>query len=117
MKKREPKNLVSLEHVLEKELPVLINDAIGQQPTDVSCKFIGKSDIAILIENVRTPLEIFLSHYCQPEIVQDYRTGLEYAIGIRVKKLVEKTVGKPIDKFSISRQTETRWMGIFALLQ
>ena len=96
---------------------MLVNDAIGQYPTDISCKFIGRSDLAILIENIKTPLEVFLSYYCQPEIVQAYRKGLECAIGIRVQKLVEETVNRPTEKISIRRQTETRWMGIFALLE
>lgn len=95
---------------------MLINDAIGQYPTDISCTFTGKSDLAILIENVRTPLEVFLSQYCQPETVQAYREGLKCAIGLSVQKLVEETINRPTEKVSINRQTETRWMGIFTLL-
>lgn len=109
-------DLASVEKLLEEEIATLVFDAIGQHPMDVSCTFIGKSDLAILIENVRTPLEDFLSRSCQPEVVQKYRHGMEYAMGKRIHRLIEKVIDCRIAQVSITQKNETRWMGIFAIL-
>lgn len=106
----------SIERILEEEIATLVFDAIGQYPMDVSCTFISKSDLAVLIENVRTPLEDFLNRSCRPEVVQKYRQGVEHAMGQRVHRLIEKVIDCQIDRVSITRKTETRWMGIFAIL-
>lgn len=116
MREENLTNVVSVERILEKEIAALVCDAIGQYPIDVSCTFISKSDLAILIENVKTPLEDFLHQSCRPEVVQRYRQGIERAMGHRVHRLVEKIVDRQVDQVSITRKTETRWMGIFAIL-
>lgn len=104
-----------MEQVLEVRLKELIGDSIGQYPTDVSCAFLDSSNLAVLIEDVRTPLESFLSRHCRPETLKKYRAGLELALGERVYRLVEEAVGCPVEQVSMSHQTETRWMGIYAL--
>lgn len=106
----------SVERVLEKEIALLVFDAIGQYPMDVSCTFISESDLAILIESVKTPLEDFLNCSCRPEVVQKYRQGVEFAMGKRVHRLVEKVINRQVNQVSITRKTDTRWMGIFAIL-
>ena len=105
-----------MEQALEKKLATLVCDAIGKYPTEVSCTFVGRSDLAILIEDIKTPVEEFLDHYSSPKTLKRYRRGIERAIGNRVQQLVEETVERPIEQVSMSRQTETRWMGIFILL-
>ena len=105
-----------IEKILEDRIRLLVDEAIGQSPIDVSCKFIGRSELAVLVDNVRTPLEEFLLHHCEPETVQEYQKGIEYAMGRRIKSLVESAIDQPIEQVSMSRKTETRWMGIFVLL-
>lgn len=117
MKNSNHKGPSAVEQVLEREIQTLVDQAIGQPSTDVSCMFISKSDLAVLIENVDTPLESFLGKYCRPETLQAYRGGLEHALGKRVRRIIENTINCPIHQVSMSRQTETRWMGIFALLE
>ena len=116
MKKRVSKSQASVELLLEKEIETLVNDALGQSSADVSCTFIGQSDLAILIENIKTPLEEFLQLHGHSKILRRYRRGLEIAISRRVQKLVEETIEQPTRQVSMRRQTETRWMGIFSFL-
>ncbi|MEM9803725.1 MAG: Na-translocating system protein MpsC family protein [Cyanobacteria bacterium P01_D01_bin.56] len=116
MKKRDLKRQPSVEKFLEKEIETLVGNALGQCPTDVSCVFISSSDLVVLVDNVKTPLEDFLTLHCQPAVLQNYRRGLKVAIGKKVQKLVETTIEQPIGQISMSRQTETRWMGIFSLV-
>ena len=116
MEKANFKEAVSVEQILEQEIKSLMYDAIGQDPADVNCRFISKSDLAILIENVRTPLEDFLDSSCGPDVVYRYRKGMEIAIGQKIQRLVEGTMQRPIDHLSVTRKTETGWMGIFVFL-
>lgn len=116
MGKQDLTPLASIEQTLEGEIRLLIYDAVGQYPTDVSCTFIGKSELAILIEDIKTPLEEFLALHCQSKTLQKYHKGIEYAVGKRVQRLIEATVSRPIEQVSMSRKTETRWMGIFILI-
>ena len=115
MKERDSKSLYSVEQILEELLKQLISDSIGQYPTNVSCAFVNNSNLAILIENVRTPLEDFLSRYCSPEMLKKYRDGLDHALGKRVYRLVETTIDCPVEQVSMSHQTDTRWMVIYVL--
>lgn len=101
---------------LEEDLEQLVYQAIGQYPTDVTCTFIGKSDLAILIENIETPLEKFLLQQGRVETAQDYRRGLHRAIGQRVRQLVEKRIDRPVGEVLTDRQTKASWMGMFFLL-
>ena len=116
MREANLNSATSIEQILEREIRVLMYDAIGQEPTDVDCQFISRSDLAILIENVRTPLEDFLDSSCEPDAVKRYRKGIEIAISRKVQRLVEKTMERPIDRPSVTRKTETGWMGIFVFL-
>ena len=116
MKRKDLTGLDAIEQAIESELKELIQDAIGHCPADVSCTFVGQSDLAILIEGVSTPLDSFLQCYCPSEVVSQYRKGLQLAIGNRVQRLIEQTIERPIDSVSVSRPTATRWMGIFVLL-
>lgn len=116
MKRRDLIGLEVVEQAIENGLKELIQDSIGRCPANVSCTFIGKSDLAILIEDVETPLDSFLQCHCPSETVQQYRKGLQLAIGNRVQKLLEQTIERPIGKVSVSCPTETRWMGVFVLI-
>lgn len=116
MTKEDSKKLSSVTPTLETEITTLIFDAIGQYPTSVSCMFNDESTLTILIENIKTPLEEFLSCHCQSGIVQEYADGIQHAIERRVRRLIEKILNQPMDQASMSCKTETRWMGIFVLL-
>lgn len=114
--KKSLANAASVEKVLEREIATLVYDSIGQCPADVSCTFIGTSDLAVLIDNVRTPLEEFLCRSCQPDMVRRYRQGMERAMGKRVHQLIERVVARQIDQVSISHKSGAKWMGIFTIL-
>ncbi|MEO0348446.1 MAG: Na-translocating system protein MpsC family protein [Cyanobacteria bacterium P01_A01_bin.15] len=101
---------------LEEDLEQLVYQAIGQYPTDVTCTFIGKSDLAVLIENIETPLEKFLLQQGRVETARDYRRGLHRAIGQRVRQLVEEKIDRSVGEVLTDRQTKTSWMGMFFLL-
>lgn len=100
---------------LENELEALIYQSIGQHPTEVTCSFIGKTDLAVLIEDINTPLEAFLVQYCPSDLVNSYRQGVHRAIGKRVQRLIEQKVNRSVDEVLTDRQTGKSWMGMFFL--
>ncbi|MBE9069802.1 DUF2294 family protein [Leptolyngbya cf. ectocarpi LEGE 11479] len=106
---------IAQKELLESELEALIYQSIGQYPVDVTCSFIGETDLAVLIEDINTPLEAFLVRYCPSELVDSYRQGLHRAIAKRVQRLIEQRVNRSVDEVLTNRQTGKSWMGMFFL--
>lgn len=115
MKEIDKNDTLAQKELLENELGALIYQSIGQYPIEVTCSFIGKTDLAVLIENIDTPLEAFLVQYCPADLVNSYRQGLHRAIGRRVQRLIEKRINRSVDEVLTNRQTGKSWMGMFFL--
>ena len=117
MKRVQLKNKRLIEQLLEKELDKLIQKAIGQTPTEITCTFVSRSELTVVIKGVDTPAEQLLLENGKEKTAQRLRGSMHQIIAAQVCDLVEQVCNLRVSDVSVSRQTHTSWLGIFIILR
>ena len=105
------------EQLLEKELESLIKTAIGQEPAELTCTFVNRSEFTVVIKGIRTPAELLLLRSGKEKTAQRLRSSIHKIIAARVRCIVEKISNNRVSEVFVSRQTHTSWLGIFLILR
>lgn len=84
-----------IERTLSQRIQALYRDRTGQRPGKVTCQFFDEK-LAVILEQITTPIERFLIEKGQLEFAQELRSKLEDIMRSDISKLIEEIAEIPV---------------------
>lgn len=105
-----------LERTLGQRLQALYRDRIGQRPERVTCQFFDEK-VAIVLEQIVTPLERFFLESNHQNFAQQIRSEIESTLKAEIIELIEEIAETTVICLLTDTKLDCNCSGIIAVLQ